>query len=102
MASFPDGHGGHFDLNSSHLITRMLPPHLEIHYPTLMVQSAKKNIRINIMNPTAATPMSYVLTEYGYVRQYIKDLYAKYFDKPSSTPTLDLIIHLSQGPLVVL
>jgi hypothetical protein len=97
MGPFPDGSGGHFDLNSSNLIARMLPDHLEIQHTTSALVE-KQNIRINIMNPTAATPTSYVLTEYGYVRHYVRELYARYFDGPAKASTPDLIIHLGQGP----
>jgi hypothetical protein len=99
MGPFPDGQGGHFDLNASHLIARALPSHLKL--PAFPGAASNKPIqhttRINILNPTAATPDSYIPTEYGRVRQYVHDLHNPATDgiKP------DLMIHLGQGPPVI-
>lgn len=104
MGPFPDGEGGHFDLNASHLIVRALPSHLEL--PTFPSEAAhtkpiQHTTRINILNPTAATPDSYVPTEYGRVRQYVHDLHNPASHGGSDTPTPDLMIHLGQGPPVI-
>jgi len=104
MGPFPDGQGGHFDLNASHLIVRALPSRLEMPaFPSEAVctKPIQHTRRINIINPTAATPHSYVPTEYGRVRQYVHDLHNPTVGGDRDQIKPDLMIHLGQGPPVI-
>ena len=103
MGPFPDGNGGHFELNASHLIVRALPSHLELPaFPGAgLTKPIQHTTRINIINPTAATPDSWIPTEYGRVRQYVHDLHNPVINGEENPVKPDLMIHLGQGPPVI-
>ncbi|KAH6661175.1 hypothetical protein BKA67DRAFT_654309 [Truncatella angustata] len=81
MGPYPDGDGGHIDVNTSHLITTLLPKTLDPNTPL-----NPSPTRINII--TLPDP---VKTEYKYVREFCKDLHTKHAED------VDLFIHLGEA-----
>ncbi|KAK9775644.1 hypothetical protein SCAR479_07751 [Seiridium cardinale] len=94
MGPYPNGIGGHIDVNTSHLITT---PHskeesltlgIVVLPPTLEPNTAQNPLstRVNIM--TLPDP---VKSEYKYVRDFCKELHDKHTDD------VDLFIHLGEA-----
>jgi len=109
---FPDGNGGHFDINSSHEVTKLLPS-------TIAANTAANptSTTINLLNPTAGKG-KYVPTSYRYIRNYVKHLHTFGYppenagtdvemqtgiDPPSSNPArpshpkIDMVVHIGQA-----
>lgn len=81
---FPNGRGGYFRINTSHLITKLLPSHLSVLSPY-----NPTSLPIRILNPTSPDGQ-YVKCEYA-VRSFIQDLYDKYQDE------VDAFVHLGMA-----
>ncbi|KAK6074449.1 pyroglutamyl peptidase [Seiridium cupressi] len=94
MGPYPNGIGGHIDVNTSHLITtphskeKSLTLGIAVLPPTLEPNTAQNPLstRVNIM--TLPDP---VKSEYKYVRDFCKELHDKHADD------VDLFIHLGEA-----
>jgi len=98
---FPNGRGGHYNINASNEIAKALPPHIEFDLPpadskdetTRQKEGRRRRARVNILNPTAEQD-AYVKTEYGYTRRYIQQLHD---DIDASSPTLGRPLHAASN-----